>query len=202
MSQWSELDLDQIAYWPRKMQWIFISLVTVIVCAAVAWFILLPDWQDYQDAQAKEQEMLLQIRSKANLAAQLPIARERYRLLTNQLALLSRQLPSQDELASLLDSITMVGTRNGMQFDRINWMTPQPQGLLQALPLQLELKGSFSELGQFSSDIALLPRIITLSDLTLERKQEENLGFSVRATTFRLLSADELKALQPAEVKP
>lgn len=200
MSQWSELDLDQIAYWPRKMQWAFVSIATLVIFALAGWFVLLPGWQAYEDAQAKEQELLTQIRSKANLAAQLPAARERYRQLSNQLATLSRQLPSQDELASLLDSITMVGTRNGMQFDRINWMSPQPQGLLQALPLQLELKGSFGELGQFSSDIALLPRIITLSDLTLERKQGEQLGFSVRATTFRLLSADELKA-QQAEAK-
>ncbi|MGL5672193.1 MAG: type 4a pilus biogenesis protein PilO, partial [Plesiomonas shigelloides] len=141
MSQWSELDLDQIAYWPRKMQWAFVSIATLVIFALAGWFVLLPGWQAYEDAQAKEQELLTQIRSKANLAAQLPAARERYRQLSNQLATLSRQLPSQDELASLLDSITMVGTRNGMQFDRINWMNPQPQGLLQALPLQLELKG-------------------------------------------------------------
>ncbi|MGL5364561.1 MAG: hypothetical protein ACRDAV_03185 [Plesiomonas shigelloides] len=33
-----------------------------------------------------------------------------------------------------------------------------------------------------------------------QQKQGEQLGFSVRATTFRLLSADELKA-QQAEAK-
>ena len=44
MSQWSELDLDQIAYWPRKMQWAFVSIATLVIFALAGWFVLLPGW--------------------------------------------------------------------------------------------------------------------------------------------------------------
>jgi type IV pilus assembly protein PilO len=63
-------------------------------------------------------------------------------------------------------------------------------------PIKIRLKGSYHEFGKFVSDIAALPRIVTLHDIaiTQDRSSESSGGdliLNVTAKTYRYLDEEE-----------
>jgi type IV pilus assembly protein PilO len=60
------------------------------------------------------------------------------------------------------------------------------------LPIRIRLVGSYHDLGKFVSDIAGLPRIVTLHDAAITKLADsEDLVLNVTAKTYRYLDDDE-----------
>ena len=63
----------------------------------------------------------------------------------------------------------------------------------------MKVVGNYHDLGSFSSDIANLPRIVTLNNLTIMRQSKTNLlEMDATAKTFRYLDRDEIEAQRQA----
>ena len=75
-----------------------------------------------------------------------------------------KSLPTSNETPGLLDDITYVGTSAGLTFKLLNWQPEIPKEFYTELPIQIEVTGSYHEFGDFVSNIANLPRIVTLHD--------------------------------------
>ena len=61
------------------------------------------------------------------------------------------------------------------------------------LPIQIRLRGSYHELGDFVSGIAALPRIVTLHDIQIATDDSDifdELVLNVTAKTYRYLEED------------
>ena len=67
----------------------------------------------------------------------------------------------------------------------------------------IKLTGKYHDLGAFASDIANLPRIVTLNNLNLAAGKAGSLTLDATAKTYRYLDAEELanqrKAKQPTK---
>ena len=62
-------------------------------------------------------------------------------------------------------------------------------------PIKIRLRGSYHEFGRFVSDIAALPRIVTLHDIEIKPAATQdagpdNLVLNVTAKTYRYLEED------------
>ncbi len=113
------------------------------------------------------------------IQAQLDELKERYDFLL-------RQLPVQKELASMLASVNQLGIDSSLTFTRIDWGERENQEFLYRLPLNIELTGSYHDIGDFSQAIAKLPRIINFDDVDWQRVSESStLHFRVRAYTYQ-----------------
>jgi len=63
----------------------------------------------------------------------------------------------------------------------------------------VKVVGNYHDLGSFSSDIANLPRIVTLNNLTIMRQSKTNLlEMDATAKTFRYLDKEEIDAQRQA----
>jgi type IV pilus assembly protein PilO len=77
------------------------------------------------------------------------------------------QLPSDTEIPGLIEDITLVGLKNGLNFTSID-LRPEVQfEFYIEKPIQIVVSGSYHELGAFVSDVADLSRIVTLHDFTI-----------------------------------
>jgi len=95
-----------------------------------------------------------------------------------------KSLPTSNETPGLLDDITLVGTSAGLTFRLLNWKKEIPKEFYTELPIQMEVTGGYHNFGQFASDIAGLPRIVTVHDFAVT--QEDNtLKLKVEAKTYR-----------------
>jgi type IV pilus assembly protein PilO len=70
-------------------------------------------------------------------------------------------------------------------------------------PIKIRLSGSYHEFGRFVSEIAALPRIVTLHDIEITPKDKgagfDELVLNVTAKTYRYLDEEEVNAVAAAE---
>ena len=67
------------------------------------------------------------------------------------------------------------------------------------LPINIKITGNYHDMGAFASDVAQLPRIVTLNDLVISA-DKGTLALEAVAKTFRYLDEDEI-AKQRAAAK-
>ena len=58
----------------------------------------------------------------------------------------------------------------------------------------MRLTGSYHDLGAFASDIAQLPRIVTLHDIEISPEKDGTLSMNAVVKTYRYLDDDEIAA--------
>jgi type IV pilus assembly protein PilO len=181
-----ELDINEIPFWPAPFRFGALILL-IVVCVGLGYHFLLADeWAAYKREQAKESQLKQDYQIKYQSAVNLPVYREQFEQLNEDLEVLLDMLPNDDETARLLDDITLVGTRSGLDFDRIEWLPSQPREFYTALPMRFDLQGGYHQIGQFIGQIAGLHRIISVKDFTLEREDlTSELRLNVTAETYR-----------------
>ncbi|PQJ88185.1 type IV pilus inner membrane component PilO [Aliivibrio sifiae] len=193
MTDWRELDLDEITEWPLIPQLLMILLLCVFVQAAGYWFWLQPIMEDTEQLKRDEISLKTTVKYKYNQVAAMPEMENQLNELNLRYEFLAQQLPAQKELASMLSGINQVGIQNKLTFTRIDWGEKQNQEFLYKLPLNIELTGQYHDIGSFSEAIADLPRIVSLENIDIQRVSRESstLHFRVMAYTYQFRGKHE-----------
>jgi type IV pilus assembly protein PilO len=120
---------------------------------------------------------------------------------------LLKQLPSKSEMDALLTDINQAGLGRGLQFELFRPGPETMNGAFAEQPITIKVTGNYDDIGKFSSDIAMLPRIVTLNDIAITpvstgSQAASGLSMDATAKTFRYLDESELaaqkKSAQPA----
>ena len=113
---------------------------------------------------------------------------------------LVKQLPNKSEIDALLTDINQAGLGRGLQFDLFR---PAPQERMAdfyaELPITIKITGNYHDIGAFASDVAALPRIVTLNNVAITN-DKGTLVMDAVAKTFRYLDEEEV-AKQRAAAK-
>jgi type IV pilus assembly protein PilO len=105
-----------------------------------------------------------------------------------------RQLPNKTEVADLLVDVSQTGLAAGLEFELFNPQNEIPKDFYAELPIQIRVIGNYHEFGDFVSGVAALPRIVTVSDITISPKAKADgdlLAMNLTAKTYRYMEEDE-----------
>ena len=81
---------------------------------------------------------------------------------------LVKQLPNRAEIDALLTDINQAGLGRGLQFELFKPAAQEKMAEFYAeLPISIRITGNYHDMGAFASDVAQLPRIVTLNDLAI-----------------------------------
>ncbi|EEX93494.1 fimbrial assembly protein PilO [Vibrio orientalis CIP 102891 = ATCC 33934] len=187
MMDYSDFDLEEIAEWPLVAQITALIVLIMLIQTAGYWFYLMPQSENIAALKRQEQTLKATAQIKANKVATIPKLQQQLEELSQRYDYLSQQLPEQKELASMLAAVNEVGLKNSLIFTRIDWGKKQNQPFLYRLPLNIELTGSYHNIGDFSQAIAQLPRIIHFDEVNWQRVSQESstVHFRVRAYTYQ-----------------
>lgn len=184
LSDLKNIDPNNPGNWPWPVKIIAFIVMFVAVLAAGFFF----DWQDqlqtYNDDQAKEVELKKTFLAKKSEAVNLDLIRKQLLDTQQSFGALLKQLPNKAEMDALLTDINQAGLGRGLQF---NLFRPGPEarrGVLIEQPISIVVQGDYDDLGNFASDISQLPRIVTLSDISIHPGQG-NLIMNATARTYR-----------------
>ncbi|HIF9160748.1 TPA: type 4a pilus biogenesis protein PilO [Photobacterium damselae] len=189
MKEWQDLELDEMADWPLLPQCLVALLLTGLLIAVGSWYWLTP--KSEQLAQIKQQEVELKMRltNRASQVAALPIMKEQIEELNRRYDKVMKQLPVEKELATLLAGINDIGVRSGLEFQSIEWAPIREQEWYYELPINMQLTGSYKQMGHFAASVARLSRIVNLKDIDLkmieQKGLQETLAMKVSASTYR-----------------
>ena len=109
-------------------------------------------------------------------------------------ATLEKALPSKSEMDQLLDDINHAGIGRGLQFELFKPQQVVVKDYYAEQPIDIKVTGGYHQIGAFSSDIANLPRIVTLNNLSVTVGKDGGLVLDAVAKTFRYLDPAEVAA--------
>jgi type IV pilus assembly protein PilO len=91
----------------------------------------------------------------------------------------------------------------GLQFDLFRPGAEEVKDFYAVLPISVKINGGYHDFGAFAADIAKLPRIVTLNNITITPGQGGVLALDATTKTFRYLDDEEVarqkKAAQGAK---
>ena len=99
---------------------------------------------------------------------------------------------------ALLSDINQAGLGRGLQFELFKPGQVVVKDYYAELPIDIKVTGNYHDVGAFSSDIANLPRIVTLNNMNLSAGKDGALTLDAVAKTFRYLDAEEVAAQRKA----
>jgi type IV pilus assembly protein PilO len=192
------IDLNNIAGWPTPIKIGGIALICVALLFLGYWFLIADEITQYEQEQAKEATLKDQYLNKKSMAINLPAYKQQMDEMHQAFGTLLRQLPNKTEVPNLLVDITQAGVGRGLSFVLFKPEKEKPQEFYAELPINIKVTGGFHEMGQFVSDLAALPRIVTVGGIDISADAKTGtLTMAAIARTFRYLEPEEIEALKP-----
>jgi len=192
-SELSKIDPNDVSKWPMALRAIVIILLSIGVLGAGYWFDTQDQIAELAVSEKKEKELKDVYRIKQSKAANLDAYRAQMDEMKLSFGAMLRQLPSKTEVAELLVDVSQTGLKNGLEFDLFRPESEVPAEFYAELPIKLKMSGSYHEFGTFVSDLAELPRIVTLHDFSIKPggSGESELLMEATAKTYRYIEEEE-----------
>jgi type IV pilus assembly protein PilO len=186
------LNIREVGNWPLLPK---IAILTGILVVIVALGALL-DWKDQYEqldlAQQDELKLKDQYAQKKAKAINFDLYVQQLKEVELSFGALVKQLPNRAEIDALLTDINQAGLGRGLQFELFRPAAQEKMADFYAeLPINIKITGNYHDMGAFASDVAQLPRIVTLNDVAIAN-DKGTLTFEAVAKTFRYLDEDEV----------
>jgi type IV pilus assembly protein PilO len=186
------LNIRDVGNWPLMPKIGVLALVFLAILAAGAYF----DWMDQYEAlgkvEAEELALRTQYTEKKNKAINYDLYRQQLAEIEQSFGALLKQLPNKSEMDALLTDINQAGLGRGLSFDLFKPAASERMAEFYAeLPISIKITGNYHDMGAFTSDVAQLPRIVTLNDVAIANEKGV-LTLDAVAKTYRYLDEEEV----------
>ena len=190
----NDLDFENIGSWPTPVKAIICVAVFALVLFLGFNFHLSSLGKSLEREARKETELKQEFQIKAFQAANLDAYRAQMTEMEASFGALVRQLPSDTEVPGLLEDITEKGLGAGLTIDTINLQPEVTHEFYIELPISVNVRGNYHDLGNFVSGVAGLPRIVTLHNFNIKSdKSGSNLTMEILARTYRYNDKEDAK---------
>lgn len=169
LAELRELDLQQPGRWPLLVKVAAMIILFSLVLGAGWYFDWQHQWDQIEQARAREIDLKTQFEHKQRLAANLAIYQKQLKDMRASFGAMLRQLPSRAEVAKLLVDISHTGLASGLEFELFKPLDSIRKEFYAELPVSIQVRGTYQEFAQFVSDVANLPRIVTLHNIRISR---------------------------------
>lgn len=196
LDELQNLDFNDIGRWPFMFRALFVVLAFVIAVGAGFYFLVYKEQMPrLERSQQEEQELRASFEQKQKKAANFDAYRAQLDEIERSFGTMLRQLPGKTEIPNLLVDISQTGLAAGLQEELFQPSDEVMKDFYAEKPIRIRLKGSYHEFGKFVSDIAALPRIVTLHNVEIVPENPQGpadaLVMNVTAKTYRYMDQDE-----------
>lgn len=186
------LNIRDAGNWPLLPKIMILGVLFFLILVAGAFF----DWRDQIEALDKAQDEEIKLKeayaSKKAKAVNLDLYVQQLKEIEQSFGALLKQLPNKSEMDALLTDINQAGLGRGLQFELFRPATQERMADFYAeLPISVRITGNYHDMGAFASDVAQLPRIVTLNDVGIVN-DKGTLTMEATAKTFRYLDEEEV----------
>ncbi|MGC1816358.1 MAG: type 4a pilus biogenesis protein PilO [Casimicrobiaceae bacterium] len=192
LDDFRRLNLREVGKWPLVPRIVILALLVVAILTLGAYFDWKGQWDALTAAQHDEVRLKAQYSEKKAKAINYDLYVQQLAEVDQAFGALVKQLPNKSEIDALLTDINQAGLGRGLQFDLFR---PAPQenmaDFYAELPINIKITGNYHDIGAFASDVAALPRIVTLNDLSIANNGG-TLSMEAVAKTFRYLDENEM----------
>jgi type IV pilus assembly protein PilO len=176
----------------------------LVLSIVLLYFLVWNSSKDELEAlQNQELTLREEFRSKHAKAVNLDLYKQQLVDIEKSFGAMLRQLPGKTEMPSLLVDISQAGLGAGLQQKLFQRLPEQAKDFYAEQPIKIQLSGTYHQMGEFVSNIAALPRIVTLHDVTIKSASGstafDQLVMDVTAKTYRYLDDEEVASAEAAK---
>jgi len=186
-----QLDLADVARWPAAARAVVILFLMSGVIFLGYWFHTKDQLLELDKAEQQELDLRVIFEKKAQQAANLEAYEKQLEEMRESFGAMLRQLPNKTEVADLLVDVSQTGLASGLEFELFQPQAENPREFYAELPISIRVIGEYHEFGNFVSGVAALPRIVTLHNVSINRRSDNLLSMNLTAKTYRYLENEE-----------
>jgi type IV pilus assembly protein PilO len=193
------INFNKIKNLPANIQTLIVSVPSLIIVILFVFLVFLPKYKEINALSARITKLDQEISSSEVMVKKLDILIEENKMLNAKLAKLQEQLPEEKEVSELLRQISESGLQSGLEI--LLWKPDakktSPDNLYVEIPVKVEVKTGYHNLGVFFSHVSRFPRLVNISDLDLRVKDlkgksaQDFISAAFTARTFASLSPEE-----------
>ena len=186
----SRFDFGEIGGWPRPAR-IAIFIAIGVIAMLGNYFLLISKQITELTIQHNRQISLREeFRDKYHKAVNLDVYKKQMEIIKKTLHKLFRQLPAEGKVPSLMEEISLQANAAGLEFKLIKPGNEMVKKFYTELPIKMAIVGSYRGFGRFISEIAKLPRIVTLHDFAIKVDKHPNADAAKRQEQTLLMDLD------------
>jgi type IV pilus assembly protein PilO len=195
---------------PPLKQNLLLVIPPILIIAVIVYFVVLPGLDEKKALEEDIGKQMVEIGVLQKNSSALPALRAENKRLRDKLVELQKQLPEEREVSGLLKQVSELGVKSGLQV--VSWRpgvrSVHASNEVYEIPVNVEMRGSYHQFGQFFSNITALSRIVNISNITMRPGDPKifphgmtGLNVSFAAITYSLIPEKEKKELQPKDQK-
>lgn len=199
LSDLNNLDINQLAQAPISIKGVVAGFLMLAIIG-LGYYL---DWSGMLETLDTAEQEELRLRDTYTTKKRQAIHLEAYkqRLIDTEKALsaLLRQLPNKAEMDDLLADVNQAGVGRGLEFDLFKPGSETMADFYATLPVSIKVNGAYHDLGNFVSDLAKLPRVVTIHDIAITPDKAGRLKMDATVRTYRYLDEEEMANKKKAE---
>lgn len=194
-------DFEASGTWPLPVKAVSILILCALVAGGGYYYDTMDQLAGLDSLETKEVELKASFASKQKKAVNLPEYVKQLEQIQGSLGEMLKQMPTEEEVASLLIDISQTGLASGLEF---RLFKPAPQvakDFYSELPIDIQVIGRFEELGLFVSGLASLPRIVTVHNVDIAPLAKAKDGVMVMNAVVKTYKEEAAKQTTGADKK-
>ncbi|MGR9013957.1 MAG: type 4a pilus biogenesis protein PilO [Gammaproteobacteria bacterium] len=160
-------DPNEAGTWPLPIKAATIAVICVLVFGAGVYYDTIDQFAALDASEKQELVLKQDFETKQKKSINLLDYKNQLAQIEVELEDMIRQMPTKEEVASLLIDISQTGLASGLEFKLFKPGEPIRKDFYSELPISIEVIGKYEELGLFVSGLASLPRIVTVHDVNI-----------------------------------
>jgi len=189
------LNFKDVGGWPVLPKLMALAVLLVAVVFAGYWFDWMGQLEQLEAVRQEEVQLRATFLDKKKQAINLDTYRQQLKEIDQSFGALLKQLPNKSEMDALLVDINQAGLGRGLEFELFKPAKDEIKSeFYSQLPVTVKVTGAYHDLGSFTSDIAQMPRIVTLNEIKIETSKDGKLTMDGVARTYRYLDEEEVNA--------
>ncbi|MES2547433.1 MAG: type 4a pilus biogenesis protein PilO [Pseudomonadota bacterium] len=205
LDDFNNIDFKNAGSLPMPVKLVLLGFLFLLLIGLGYWFLWSPQIDEFDQAEAKEQELRQVFLAKKSQAVKIEAYKQQMIDIEKTFGALLKQLPDKSQMDGLLTDINQAGLGRGLEFDLFKPGQETIADFYAEMPIQIKIKGSYHDIGAFATDISKLSRIVTLNDMSiapLNRDTKDGpLTLEAVAKTYRYLDSSEIAAKKASEKK-
>jgi len=171
--------------------------IIVAICGMYFYLIIMPKFETLAELREENDTLVTELNQVRVKASQLKKYQQMMKEVEEQFEAARAVLPENEQMRSLLESISASGKEAGLEFTLFQPGNDIEEEFYAVIPISINMQGTFYNLSSFFDKISKLPRIVKISNfkLSFPEQQSESLLLTIDCTaiTYKFIEKNEKK---------
>jgi type IV pilus assembly protein PilO len=185
------ITLNTIVKMPKTQKIVGLAVILAVIAGLYVYLVYLPASAQIEKKKTEISKLEMQLRELRAIADNMKRFQADSAKLREQLELAMAQLPTSKEIPSLLANVSNLGKEAGLEFLLFRPAPEISREFYAEIPVEIKVRGTYSEVAIFFDKVAKLPRIVNISGVSMEGAKEVfgrwEITTACTATTFKFI---------------